>query len=181
MRAALTMATRRRRLRLVPEQSAVLIEARSNVGPIAFATTALEGFIDASIGDGDVDLAIEPAAELAVELRSLRSGNALYDAELLRRIDARQYPRTVVTLEQANRIGSSDRYELHGTLTFHGVSRAISGSASVTVDGDDHVRVVADHVFDVRDFDIVAPSVLMLRIYPDVHVQLELNAVAEAD
>ena len=31
-------------------------------------------------------------------------------------------------------------------------------------------------MFDIRDFDIAAPSVLMLRIYPDVRIQLELTA-----
>jgi hypothetical protein len=30
--------------------------------------------------------------------------------------------------------------------------------------------------FDIRDFDIASPTVLMLRIYPDVLVQLQVEA-----
>ena len=34
-----------------------------------------------------------------------------------------------------------------------------------------------EQVFDIRDFDIASPTVLMLRIYPDVIVQLQVEAL----
>jgi len=39
--------------------------------------------------------------------------------------------------------------------------------------------VQGDHVVDIRDFDIESPTVLMLRIYPDVRVQLQVEAERE--
>ena len=41
---------------------------------------------------------------------------------------------------------------------------------------EERLVVTGDHVFDIRDFDIVSPTVLMLRIYPDVRVRLHVEA-----
>jgi hypothetical protein len=38
------------------------------------------------------------------------------------------------------------------------------------------LHVVGEHVFDIRDFDVAAPTVLMFRIYPDVRLELQLEA-----
>jgi hypothetical protein len=49
----------------------------------------------------------------------------------------------------------------------------------VTVEaGEDHGRLVVDgeQAFDIRDFDLDSPTVLMLRIYPDVRVRLHVEA-----
>jgi len=50
---------------------------------------------------------------------------------------------------------------------------------SVTVGRADRLVVQGDHVVDIRDFDIESPTVLMLRIYPDVRVQLQVEAERE--
>jgi polyisoprenoid-binding protein YceI len=176
MTATFDLGTGRGRFDLVPGRSAVLVEARSNVGPIAFGTTALNGHVEAAIIDAAVDPDAAPSARLAFELRSLRSGNALYDAELLRRVDGRRHPTTTVELREAVRIGASDRYSVTGDLTFHGVTRSASGTVAVAVRPDHALEITGEHVFDIRDFDLSAPTVLMLRIYPDVRVQLQLLA-----
>ena len=154
----------------------MLIEARSNVGPIAFGSTDLEGYIELTVDERAIDVDVAPTARLAVPLGSLRSGNALYDAELLRRIDARTFPETVVELAAAARIGSTDRYQVTGDLTFHGITKQLSGTVAATLTNDGRIAIVGEHVFDIRDFDVAAPTVLMLRIYPDVRVQLQLEA-----
>jgi polyisoprenoid-binding protein YceI len=166
----------RHRFRVESDESAVLIEARSNVGPITFGATGIEGVIELTLADHAIDVDHEPAARLSVRLDSLRSGNALYDAELLRRVDARKHPVTSVNLREAVRIGQSSRYQVTGDLTFHGLTRSMSGTVAAVVGEDGKITVVGEHVFDIRDFDITAPSVLMLRIYPDVRVQLQLVA-----
>jgi len=168
--------TEKTRYRVVTERSALVIEARSNVGPITFGTTSIEGYVDAALDETSGDAGASPAALLSVELSTLRSGNRLYDAELLHRVDARRHPSTSVELRDANRIGRSDRYEVSGALTFHGITRAITGTVALSVPGAGKLLVTGEHVFDMRDFDLVAPSVLMLRIYPDVRVQLHLDA-----
>jgi hypothetical protein len=167
---------KRNRFEVTRGRSAVLLEARSTVGPIAFGTTSVEGYLDVSLRDGMIDLEQPgPAAEVEIELNTFSSGNSLYDAELLRRIDARQYPLTRVGLRVADRIGRSERYQVEGDLTFHGIVRPISGSVGVQIQHG-VLHVAGEHVFDIRDFGVVAPSMLMLRIYPDVRVQLQLEA-----
>jgi polyisoprenoid-binding protein YceI len=158
-------------------RSAVLIEARSTVGPIAFGTTSVTGQLEVTMRDGAVDMTEPaPAATLQVELNTLSSGNSLYDAELLNRIEARQFPVTTLELRTVERIGRSERYHVDGDLTFHGVTRLISGTVGVELEADGLLLVAGEHVFDIRDFDVAAPSVLMLRIYPDVRIQLHLEA-----
>jgi hypothetical protein len=79
-------------------------------------------------------------------------------------------------LRGVERVGRSERYRLDGDLTFHGVTRRTLGSVGAEIDSDGVLHVVGEHVFDIRDFDVVAPTVLMLRIYPDVRIELQLEA-----
>src|ERR1700683_4686161 len=167
----------RRRFDVISGHSAVLIEARSTVGPITFGTTSVEGSVEVSMHDGGIYLGgAGPIARLQVDLNTLSSGNALYDAELLQRIDVRRYPKTSVELSGIERLGRSERFRVEGDLTFHGVTRRTSGSVGAGIDQDGLLRVVGEHVFDIRDFDVVAPNVLMLRIYQDVRIEIHLEA-----
>lgn len=160
---------------VVVERSAVLLEARSNVGPIAFGTTAIEGQVEAAVNDSLVDVDSAPSACLSLKLDTLRSGNSLYDAELLRRVDARRHPTTSVELRGASRVGGSNRYLVDGIMTFHGISVSMSGTVGISLCDNGNLVVTGEHVFDIRDFGIAVPSVLMLKIYPDVRVQLQLE------
>lgn len=168
------------RFHVVCDRSALIIEARSSVGPISFGTTAIEGSVEAELDETTGELTGSPSAHLSVRLDTLRSGNKVYDAELLHRVDARRHPATSVVLRDAVRIGRADRYEVTGELTFHGITRSITGTVALSAPGGGRLVVRGEHVFDMRDFDIAAPSVLMLRIYPDVRVQLQLEVERDA-
>ena len=165
-----------RRFRVVPRRSAVMINARSSVGPITFGAIGVTGFIEASIAGRRVCPPVQPTAHLEVDVESLRSGNSLYDAELLRRIDARRHPTVSLDLRACTAVGSSGRYQLLGEVTFHGVSRPIDGTVSVVMPTDRRLVVRGEQVVDIRDFGIASPTVLMLRIYPDVVVGLQIEA-----
>jgi len=167
------------RFRLVPERSVALVEARSSVGPITFGAIGVTGTIDVGVHDGEVVLDDPPAAHVEINVDELRSGNRLYDAELLRRIDARRHPVVALDLRDCVPAGSASRFRLGGDVTIHGVTRPIHGTVSVTVGRADRLVVQGDHVVDIRDFDIESPTVLMLRIYPDVRVQLQVEAERE--
>src|SRR5262249_34961351 len=83
--------TERRCFRLLPERSVVLVEARSTVGPISFGALGLTGTVEVDVA-GDAIVAGSCASALVeVPIAALRSGNRLYDAELLRRIDASRF------------------------------------------------------------------------------------------
>jgi DNA-binding PadR family transcriptional regulator len=167
------------RYRLAAERSVVLIEVRSSVGPISFGAMGLTGWVEASVAHGVVQSHPTPTAHIEIGVDGLRSGNSLYDAELLRRIDARRFPRAVVTLCDTLQLGDSSRFRLDGRLTFHGVTRPAQGTVEVAVLSGERLTVTGEQVFDIRDFDVPSPTVLMLRIYPDVRVHLHVEAELE--
>ena len=69
-------------------------------GPISFGAIGITGHVDAAVSDGVIDTAISPSAHVEIAVDGLRSGNGLYDAELLRRIDAGQFPIALLDLTE---------------------------------------------------------------------------------
>jgi polyisoprenoid-binding protein YceI len=165
--------------RVLPDRAAVVFVARSNAGPITFGATGIEGSIDAEVARGAVTVRVPPVARLQVPIDKLTSGNQLYDAELMRRVDARQFPNAVVELQKVSPVGSTGRYHVQGELTFHGVTQSMEGTVSVTFPSPEQMVVEGEQVLDMRHFHITPPTVAMLRIYPDVRVQLHLEARIE--
>ena len=154
------------------EESGILIEARSTAGNITFGTNAITGVVDVAEFDGSLLTAPPPRAEMVVDLRSLRSGNALYDAELGRRLDVRRFPEAVISLVSSDSVG--DRYRVTGEVALHGQTRVISGSVTARRVSDGWI-LSGQQLFDIRDFEISVPSVLMLRIFPDVMIFLTVK------
>ena len=48
------------------------------------------------------------------------------------------------------------------------------------VKSDRRLIITGEQVFDIRDFAVPSPTVLMLRIYPDVRVRLHAEAELES-
>ncbi|MGH9116060.1 MAG: YceI family protein, partial [Acidimicrobiales bacterium] len=169
------------RFHVVPDRSVVLIEVRSTVGPLSFGSIGLTGTIGAAFAGSVLCADLAPSAHIEVDVAGLRSGNSVYDAELLRRIDARRFPSATVDLRGCEASGSGGLYRLSGELTFHGVTRPAHGTVRVEEASDRHVVVTGEQVFDIRDFAVPSPTVLMLRIYPDVRVRLHVEAELETE
>jgi hypothetical protein len=160
---------------IVPERSTLIVAARTSTGPINWQATEPVGEITCAVHDGRIDLAEAPEARIEVLVERLTSGNAVYDAELHRRIDSRRFPTTTVTLDEAEAVGTDGRYAVSGRVDLHGITRPTTGVVTVELDGD---RMIAtgEKVLDIRDFDIPAPHMLLLKIYPTVRVHLVLEA-----
>jgi hypothetical protein len=154
----------------------VLIEVRSTVGPLSFGAIGLTGSVRAAVVDGALCTDPPPSGTLEIDVSGLSSGNSLYDAELLRRIEARRFPSATVELRNCAPSAPGTRYRLEGELTFHGVTRPAQGTVNVEVLADGRLAVTGEQVFDIRDFAIPSPTVLMFRIYPDVRVRLHAEA-----
>jgi PadR family transcriptional regulator, regulatory protein PadR len=172
-------ARRPGRFHLVPGRSAVLIEVRSSAGPITFGTMGISGSIEAVVVDGVLRTDVAPSGSLSIDVAGLNSGNKLYDAELLRRINVRRFPTVQVELRQCATSGPGTRYRLAGDLTIHGETRPAEGSVNIEAPSDRRLVITGEQVFDMRDFNIPSPTVLMLRIYPDVRVRLHAEAELE--
>ena len=164
------------RYEVVPERSAVLIEARSTVGPISFGALGITGSVEVDVGCGEILAESSPTARIEIPVSDLRSGNRVYDAELLRRIDAKRFPHVSLDLSGCTAIGVGNRFRLGGAVTLHGLTRPFVGTGVVTLRDDRILEVSGEQVVDIRDFGIESPTVLMLRIYPDVTVRLQIEA-----
>jgi DNA-binding PadR family transcriptional regulator len=177
------------RFEVLPHSSNIVVEARSNVGPIAFSTTTLTGWVEVELRHGLVQESPSPLAHLEVEVGSLSSGNALYDSELLRRVDARRYPTAILELKSLSRMGEGNCYQLSGDATVHGMSRHLVGVVTATaIDREPGARrgtraashrliVTGEYVLDIRHFNMAVPKMPLFKIYPDVrlHLRLELR------
>lgn len=162
--------------RIDPERAALVLVARSNAGPITFGVNGLEGSISADVSGGEVVTSVPPTARLEVPVHRLTCGNGLYDAELLRRVDARLFPRAVVELRDTASVGTTGRYHVEGLMTFHGVTRSVAGTVAVSFPESGRIVIDGEQILDMRHFEITPPAVAMLRIYPEVRVQLHIEA-----
>jgi polyisoprenoid-binding protein YceI len=166
---------------IVPDASTVQIGARSNVHPINTRTTGLEGYVDLAFDDdGNVDLASALAGRLSFPVELLRSGNPFEDRELRKRIDARQFPTIAGVMTALTPASEAGRYLVTGDLTFRGVTRSHSGELEITPVDADTIRLTGESGFDVRDYGMQPPKILVLRVEPDVTVRIELLARREA-
>ena len=165
------------RYQIDPTRSRVTIAARSNVHPIHSETDGLEGWLDLEVqADGAIDLVVEPQAHLELPVDRLRSGNPLEDRELKRRIDARRFPTISGDLVSMQATGTDGTYRVSGTVTFKGVAQTSEDEMTVVVDEDGSVRLQGSSEFDIRDFGMDPPRILMLRVEPVVTVTVDIVA-----
>jgi polyisoprenoid-binding protein YceI len=159
-----------------PERSCVWVNARSSLHPINSETRGLRGWIEASVRpNGSLDLDSPVTGELEVSADGLSSGNHLYDLELKRRIDARTYPTISGALVSLAATQTPNEYLVTGDLTFHGKTRTFSHEMTIMVTDATSIALTGENVFDIRQFNMKPPSMLMLKVYPEVAVRVELH------
>jgi hypothetical protein len=170
------------RYRIAPERSYVWIDARSNVHPIHSTTDGLEGFVDVTFSaDGSVDVAAPVAGTLSLTVDHLSSGNRMEDRELQRRIDSRRYPKIEGTLDKIAPSEESESYLVGGDISFRGVARHHEDVMSITnVDGET-VRLAGKSSFDIREFGMEPPRILLLKVEPEVEIRVEIFATKEPE
>jgi polyisoprenoid-binding protein YceI len=167
------------RYRILASRSRVWIEARSNVHPIHTEAEGLEGWLDLDISDGRVDVDQTLLGHLEFPVENLKSGNAFEDRELRRRIDARRYPNIAADLTAMKYANGPGDYIVGGDLTFRGVTRSYEDTMTVDASDGDTVTLAGQSTFDIRDFGMEPPRILMLKVQPDVSVRVEIVAEKE--
>ena len=165
------------RFLLVPTESELWAEARSSIHPLRVHTAGLTGVVEVELGDERLLLATPTQVELEAE--RLRSGNALIDGELQRRIDTRTFPSIRAELTGAAPAEAADTLHLSGTLTFHGVTLAMDVDVTVRLVDARTVEIEGARAIDMRDFGLPPPSFLMFRMRPEVQVKARLVARRE--
>ncbi len=168
------------RYRILPARSRVWIEARSNVHPIHTEADGLVGWVELDISDGKVNVDQTLRGHLEFPVENLKSGNAFEDRELRRRIDARRYPNIAGDLKAMKQANEPSSYVVNGDLTFRGVTRSYEDAMTVDAVDDRTVTLAGQSVFDIRDFGMEPPRILMLKVAPEVSVRVEILAEKES-
>ena len=164
------------RFTFTAERSCVWVSGRSSLHPINTETRGLTGWIEAALKpDGTLDLTVPVTGSLEVAADRLSSGNLLYDRELKRRIDAKTYPTIFGQLNHVAATSDAHRYEVTGDLTFHGKTRSFTHDMEIHVQDGKEITLAGSDVFDLREFNMKPPSMLMLKVYPEVAVRVELH------
>jgi polyisoprenoid-binding protein YceI len=161
-----------------PARSRVWIDARSNVHPIHSSAEGLEGFVDFD-ADRDGQVGAHPAGRLSFPVRQLSSGNPLERRELQRRIEARHYPTIEGVLRAMDALDDGSLL-MRGDLSFRGVTRSVDGKMAMSAVDDRTIRLEGASKFNIRDFGMEPPRILMLRVEPEVNVRVEIVAEREA-
>jgi polyisoprenoid-binding protein YceI len=160
---------------IVSSRSQVWIEATTSVHPIHGKAGGLTGAIDAEVADGTASLTKPPQLSFELPIKAVKSGNPMYDGELLRRVDAQRFPTITGNATELTELDSG-RYGLRGDLTFHGVTRAVEGEVKVQAQDEKTLVLEGQQTFDIRDFGIKPPKILMLKVNPDVAVRVRIVA-----
>ena len=141
----------------------------------------MTGWIDVDVdADGRLDLSGSAAGEVELDLRGMRSGNPLIDREAERRLQVGRHP--TVTGRLLSLTADDDGvFEGAGELDFHGVTRAVEGTLRIGADTDGELELNGSLELDVTDFGVKPPSLLVVRVHPEVRIDLRAVAVGDPD
>ncbi|HEX3981035.1 MAG TPA: YceI family protein [Acidimicrobiales bacterium] len=168
------------RFRFVPERSHVTIHGTSSLHPIETTSDGLEGYVDLEFGpEGEVTTTATPVGTLTFPLGRLSSGNAMEDRELYRRADIRRYPTIEGVLDAVGTPAEDGTFPVGGDVTFKGVTRHYEHLLGITAVDDGTVELTGASRFDIRDFGMEPPKVMMLKVHPEVDVQIDIVAERE--
>ncbi|MGH9046788.1 MAG: YceI family protein [Acidimicrobiales bacterium] len=164
------------RYRIVPERSRVWIDARSTLHPIHSSTDGLEGFVDLEFGsDGSLDSGADASGKLSLAVDRLSSGKRMEDRELQRSLDARRFPTIEGELRGVDHQGE-DRYRVLGDITVRGTSCSHEDEMTIRSLGASTIELAGSSRFDIRDFGLEPPRVLMIKVFPEVNVRVQIAA-----
>jgi polyisoprenoid-binding protein YceI len=166
------------RYRIVPAQSRVWIDARSNLHPIHTQADGLDGWLEIEVGDGLINVDQSPRGHVEFPIENMKSGNALEDRELRRRVDSRRYPTITGDLKSMKQTDDPSRYVVGGDLTFLGRVRTYEDEVTFSI-ADDTITLAGQSTFDIRDFGMEPPRILMIKVQPEVTVRVEIVAEKE--
>jgi polyisoprenoid-binding protein YceI len=167
------------RYRIVPERSRFIAEARSSLHPIHVDTLGFEGTIDLEVSDGRIDLSVAPQAHVEIETNRLKTGNVLYDPELERRLEVRRYSRIRADVRRVEALKRAGHYRVQGDVRFRGHTKRAEGNVTLRTIDARTIEIKGEREFDMRDFGLEPPKILMLRVHPEVQVRVHLVAERE--
>lgn len=126
--------------------------------------------------------------KVIVDLRTLDTGIGLRNKHMCENhLQTDSFPNAVFILDSLVKysvpFSGADAVTVHGVMTIHGVSRAVSarGVVSSLFDTDKRLRIESEFPLKITDFGIPRPEFLFLKLAEEVKivVDLTLEPVAE--
>ncbi|MFO7591836.1 MAG: YceI family protein [Acidimicrobiia bacterium] len=156
--------------RIEPSASTVDVAATSTLHGI-------DGHADGVTGSVEIDDdGVLVGAHVEVDAARLGWGNPLLDRETRRRINVRDHPTIsgrVLSVESA-----ADGMHVRGSISFLGVENEVTGTVSVVTASPGRVVVEGEQSFDVRDWGLTPPNLLLIRVEPEIRVRIHVEAIA---
>lgn len=168
------------RFRVNTAESTVKVGLRVNLHPSHINANAITGFIECEIDEqGNPRLDRPYSAELMLPVDAIKSGNGIQDREMRRRFDVSRYPTITATVTHGEALEGDGRYRAAAQLTMHGQTREITGDVHITVSGT-AMTIDGQQVINVKDFGIDPPRLIILKVEPDVDLQVHIVAEPES-
>jgi polyisoprenoid-binding protein YceI len=151
--------------------------AHATTGAFVGTTTAVTGRVEGTLNDA--------RGWVEAPIATLTTHNDLRDRDMRAALEAGKYPTMRFDLASltlgppADGSGDSVSVLLHGTLTIHGVTRAVELPAIVSLGGDS-ARVVAAFPLDVTQYRVggLTKAFGLLRMQRQIEVRLDLMFVS---
>jgi polyisoprenoid-binding protein YceI len=159
------------RYQVVDAESRVEISGKSSLHPIhgQLRPGSLTGSLTLADDSDEPAPAAAPEGHLELPITALSFGNAMYDRELPKRVEAGRYPTVTLRLDEAKPDGEGT-WRVTLSLTVHGVTKSFQEAVRVSRGADGKLTVSGSHRFDVRDFDIQPPKMFGMKVHPDFEV-----------
>jgi polyisoprenoid-binding protein YceI len=168
------------RFRVNTAQSTVKVGLRVNLHPSHINADALAGFVECEVDDQGKPRLDQPyRAELTLPVDAIKSGNSIQDREMRRRFDVSRYPTITATVTHGEALEGEGRYRAAAQLTMHGQTREITGDVQLGVNGTT-MSIDGQQVINVKEFGIDPPRLIILKVEPDVDLQVHIVAERES-
>ena len=137
----------------------------------------------------DPNKAEKTKADVKADVATIKTNVALRDEHLAGEnwLDAKKYPqaRFVVTkVTGIDKLKPNDVVEgtVHGKFTIHGVTKDVQTKAKVRYTpgsgGKDQLRVQASFTIHLEDYKVSIPSIVALKVSPDIVVNVDIKAAS---
>jgi len=179
------------RYRLIPEQSKFTVQAFAEGLFSAFGHdpvlaikdfTGEAQFVPGSFESASLKITIK--ADSIVVSNEVREKDRLEIEQTMREqvLEIAKYPEIVFVSSNISVTRLSEgryRARIIGDLTFHGVTRAVEGHVTISAPDERSLLIEGEQVFDIREFGVEPPKILMFRVHPDVRVRIKVVAQQE--
>jgi polyisoprenoid-binding protein YceI len=164
------------RFRVNTAKSTVGVGLRINLHPSHIEANALSGVIECEVDDQGQPRLDQPySAELTLPVDAIKSGNGIQDREMRRRFDANRYPAITARVTHGEALEGAGKYRAVAQLTMHGQTRPITGDVTLSVAGTT-MTIDGQQVINVKDFGIDPPRLIILKVEPEVDLQVHIVA-----